>query len=136
MSAKDKNQKFSSILKKSKVNFLPEAVVCLRGGEWGACLGPSFLGTPRGVSCANFPHFWWKTYYPLIYYFPMHIIMYSVLPSKRPQQQLYCASTLFSKGSPTATAMCRYSGFKRAPNSSYNAQVPLSKWPLTATVNV
>jgi len=33
MSAKDKNQKFSSILKKSKVNFLPEAVVCLRGGE-------------------------------------------------------------------------------------------------------
>ena len=43
-----------------------QPVVCLRGGERGTCLGPPLFGPPPwGITCINFPYFWWKTYYSL-----------------------------------------------------------------------
>ena len=57
---------------------------------------------------------------------------------RAPLQKLYCAGTLLWKGPPTATAIWRYSTFKRAPNSHWNVEV-LCIWtslkrPLKETV--
>jgi len=43
---------------------------------------------------------------------------------RSPKQQLYCESTLLSKGSPTAVVMFKYLAFTRAPNSNFSMRVP------------
>jgi len=84
------------------------AVVCLRGGERGTCLGPPLMGAPLSCYTRKFSLFSMKNF------LFSHIMYYQADHRYVP---------LLSKGPPTETVMCRDFAFKGAPNSNCNLRV-------------
>jgi len=116
------------------VSCILDPVLSLKGGERGTCLGPPFIGDPLEVfrsqifiifgekPIGSYNVFRCTSSLCILCCFqrdpPKQVYCASTLLSKGAQQQLQCAVTLISKEHPIATALCWYSDCKRAPNGN------------------